>query len=1095
LQISLKIDYKIFLFIGLSILWQPGLNVTAQTLIQGTDEVTVTTYFIKPEIFQKAGLLSFNVVRIRNLSDTTVRFKPILILPAGWVPFSAPLRDTIVPPHDSISLSFRFQLPVKASSEIKHEIWFRAYSMRNKLLSESKFVVHPEVFHDWDVILPEKRTFFYPRTNLSEFELLIQNKGNTAEVINFLIEPDNKIRLDNIEDWKSGQDILLAPFQDTILKFNVRYTFSENRVFDISKVQIHASDSSKVITKPLLIEKYNDTYAPFYVDRALPHQTEVGFRTFSGNDRFLPFIKARGLSTFNENSTFQYNFNYYAMTGNEDFISNTYYNFLYTWKALKVGLGAFSSPLGRNLYTRHGIMISNVIKLSPNFSLEAYISQSFFTPKTSVAVGYTIEKNKTSFHGSVSYDIDAEKKVNTGSVMFQSNLITLFKDHDISFNLYGYNEYHYLAKEYTLTGFAWDLNYYARIGDAVSIQVVNNYGSPNIPGAQMGLLKFGASSMFLIGDKKSFSFQYINSSRKYHAYNSEGGKIPDAKLYDQYASLFYHSRKKPDNMWEAGPSVEFYHSLRPSQTTEGEITEYTAQQLRLEYKSTIYKNFTLNLKTGMSNIYIKESTEIKERKFDLHLLGGYSIKKGYGFSFSYDYGPMVNSGLYQFAGDAKNHSFSIGPSVMSTYFKERVSLNLFASFIYRFDLQYASFNINPKIEAFIYRDWYIVASGTYHYTRQQYPEFQASKSYAYFELSVKKRWGKSNLNKWQKDARRLRVVLFKDENGNGVKDELEQGVPYVKTRLKLTNSDNPNISTQFPVDIILLSNTSGIVNYNRLPKGFYELTITPLSDVKEYFYVNRSAEKLELSKNATYYVPFQKASKISGKIDVQRAKFIKSGEELISLTNIKITAYNKQGNSYSSFTLDDGSFTIFLPGNNTYYVRMGNVFGPGFKILQNDIIITLPDSTNNQIIFSVVEISRQVKFKEAKPKPAQPDSLEQEALKIKVLHGKFYENSNEAAVDKDAVPVFDIKEAPTAEQKIINNYYYIVMGIDSSRTEAVKLTKIFIENGIDVKLGYHEADGKYYVFLSFYRNEAEARTELKRLQKEGLKDMEVILFE
>jgi len=1096
LQISLKIDYKIFICIGLSILWRPGLNVTAQALVQGKEVPLLAVSFVKPEIFQKTGQLGFNVVRIRNLSDSAVRFKPLLIFPAGWIPFSPPFNDTIVLPYDSISLSIRFQLPEQTSAEITNEIIFRSYSMQNKLLSENSFIVHPEAFHDWDMILPDKRVFFYPRMNLAKFELLLQNKGNTAEVINLRMEPDNKTNLNNIGDWKKGQDISLAPYQDTLIKFNVRYTFSENRVFDISRIQIYASAGGKELPRALMIEKYNDTYAPLVVERALPHQVEVGFRTFSGNVRFLPFIKARGISTFNNGSTFQYNFNYYAMTGNEDIISNSYYSFIYNWKLLKVGLGAFSSQLGRNLYTRHGFMISNVIQLTPAFGLEAFVSQSFFTPKTSAAIGYFIEKNKLKFHGSVSYDIDDEKKVKTGSLMLQSNLIKLFKGNEISFNLYGYNEYHYMTKDYTYMGFAWDINYYIRIGDVMAIQLTNNYGSPNIPGPQMGLLNFAFNSIFYTSNKKKyFSIQYINSSRKYYAYNFEGDKLPNANLSDQYANIFFHSRTNLNHVWEAGPSIEFYHSLRPSSIAGEAVSEYTAQKLRFEYKATIFKGLTLNLKTGVTNSIIKESTEVKEQKFDFHLLGGYSFNNGYGFSFSYDYGPMVNSGLYQFADDANNHSFAIGPSMMTTYFKERVSFNLFASFTYRFDLQYASFNINPKIETYLFRNWYVVTSGTYHYTRQQFPAYQARNSYAYFELSVKKRWGKSEFNKWQKETRQLKVVLFKDDNGNGVKDDEEQGVPFVKTRLKLTNTDNPFISAQFPVDIILLSNESGIVTYNSLPRGFYELTITPLTDVKEYFYVNRSAEKLELTKKAIYFIPFQKASKISGKIVVQRQKFIKAGDEAIDLTNIKITAYNRQGNSFSSFTLSDGSFTIYVPGNNTYYVRMGNVFGPNFKILENDINITVPDSAYTQIVFNVNETGRQVKFKEAKPRPAEPDSLQQEALKIKVLHGKFYENSSEAAVDKNAVPVFNMPDAPVAEQAMINGNYYIVVGIDSSRTEAVKIKKIIDENGIITKLGYNEVDRKYYVFTNFYQNKEAARTELERVRKAGLKDAEVIKFE
>jgi len=472
-----------------------------------------------------------------------------------------------------------------------------------------------------------------------------------------------------------------------------------------------------------------------------------------------------------------------------------------------------------------------------------------------------------------------------------------------------------------------------------------------------------------------------------------------------------------------------------------------------------------------------------------------AILLGFGLVRIFFGAPAANSGLYQSPGDANNNSINIGPGITTTYFKERVSFNLFAGLNYRFDLQYASVNINPKIEAFLFRDWYIVASGTYHYSRQQYPEFYMKNSYAYVELSVKKRWGKSDYNKWQKDTRRLKVVLFKDENGNGVKDENEKGVPFVKTRLILTNSDNPAISKQFPVDIILLSNAAGIVTYNRLPKGFYDLTLTPLGDVKEYFYVNRSAEKIQLTKNASVYIPFQKAAKISGTVNVQRAKFIKSGEEGIDLTNIKITAYNNQGNSYSSFTLSDGSFTIFLPGNDKYNIRMGNVFGPSFKILENDFRISVPDSTNNQLAFNVVETGRQVKFKEAKPALARADSLQKEALKIKVLHGKFYENSSEAAVDKNAIPVFDIKEAPVPEQQMLFGNYYVIIGVDSSRTEAVKLKKIVDENGFDTKLGYHEAYRKYYVYSNYYQNKADARTELERIRKAGYKDADIIKFE
>jgi hypothetical protein len=1090
---NLNIAFRILIIFGLSFLWRPGLTVTAQTLNNEPAGEGFSVSFIKSDINQKAGQLSFNILRVINHSDSAVRFKPFLVLPTDWSLFSLPYNDTVVNPHDSISLIYRFKLPEQVSSELKYEVFFRAYSMQNQLLAEDVCNVFPEPIHNWEVVFPDKRIFFAPRKELTDFSLKLENKGNTQESIDLVLTYDKKIELNSTGDWQPGQAIMLNPFQDTVLKFNAKYVNPENRVFDLSKIQLQAVSGDKVVNNALMIEKYNDIYAPFVIDRTLPHQVEVGFRTFSRNQKLLPFIKTRGLTTFKNQSTFHYNFNYYALTGNENFISNTYYTFLYNWKTLKIGLGAFSSQLGRNMYTRNGVMVSNIVKLSPSLYLEAFLCQSILAPKTSIATGLTFQKKKVGLHGSVAYDLDMEKKVNTGSVMLQSSMITLFKHHDINFNLYGYNEYHDLPNDYTLMGFAYDFNYFLTIANVVSVQLTNNYGSPNVPGPQMGLLNFAAQSIFMIGDKKKYiSVQYINSSRNYYTYSFEGIKLPNNKLYDQYTNLFFHSHSNPDHIWEAGPSVESYISYRPAQTIQGDVTEFRTQKIRLEYKGNIMKNLTLNMKTGISNIHIIDSRETQEQRYDFHVLGGYSFVKGYGVTFSYDYGPMVNSGLYQFSGDAKNHSINIGPSVMSTYFNKRLSFNLFAALSYRFDLKYGSVNINPKIEAYLWRDWYFVMSGTYHYTRQQYTDFQTTNSYIYFECSLRKRFGKSDYNKWQKGTKQLKVILFKDDNGNGVKDDFEQGVPYVKTRLILTNSDNPAISTQFPVDITLLSNEKGQVTYNQLPTGFYDLSIVPLSDVKEYFYVNRSIEKLELTKNLTHFVPFQKATKITGKLIVQRQKYIIKGTESLDLTNIKITAYDNQENSYSSFTLEDGTFTIFVPGNNTYYLRMGNVFGSGFKIMKNDIPVSVADTASEEVVFNIVEMNRQVKFKETKPAPV--DTLKQEPLNIKVLQGKFYENSNKVPVDKDAMPEFNIKEAPVVEQELIPGIYYVVIGTDASRAQAVQLIRIVDENGIKAILGYLEANRKYYVFTKHFENKTEARAELDKLKAAGLTDAEIIRF-
>jgi hypothetical protein len=897
--------------------------------------------------------------------------------------------------------------------------------------------------------------------------------------------------MDGAQDWRNGKELTLPPFSDTTINLTLTYTNDENRVFDMGRIAVAAQTETQLSRRFVMIEKYNDVYAPLFIDKNLPHMVEVGFRTFTNNRDVLPFLKTRGTARFKRGSSLMYNFNYYALTGNESLLSNTYYNFLYQWRDLKVGLGAFSSQLGRNLYTRNGIMVSNVVKLAPGFSLEAFISQSLFVPKTSGAIGYNLETKRVNINGSFAYDRDADKGINTASAVARFEEIRFLKTHEVNVNLYGYNEDHYRTTPYSLRGLAYDLNYFGKIGRSFTFQLLNNYGSPNLPGPQQGLFQVLFNSNYFIDERTRYiSLKYNYGTRKYYNIGYDGTRLPENKLYDQYVNVKYHSNLNVNHVWEAGPSFEIYHSIRPSQV-EGQFQDFKTRKMRVEYKSNIRRVLSLQVKAGLSDITIRDIETTEERRYDFHVMGGYNFLKYYSLSFSYDYGPMVNSGLYQYALDALNHSLTVGPSMSSTYFNDRLTLNLFANLLYRFDLQHLSFNLNPKIETYIARDWYFVLSGTYHFSRQEYARNTAVKNYAYAEISIKKLWGKSEFNRWQKDTRRVKIIFFKDDNNNGIKDYGEEGIPYVKARMRLSNSASTNISTNFPVDVVLLSNEEGVVIFNKMPVGFYDLTVMPLGDVREYFYVDRGVQNLEVTKVSVFYIPFLKASRLTGKINMKRAQFTTRGDEEISLENIRITAYNKSGNSYSSFTLRDGSFTIFVPGETEYYVRMPNVFGDKFKILKNDIMTFVSDTVKTSLVFNVVESTRQISFKKAEP--AKPDTVEQ-PLKIKVLHGKMYENQPQDTVDVNATPDFNIKYAPPTEQVMEKGRYYVTIGGAMEREEAIKYHRVLTENGHIAYIGLDEPGEEYYVFSNYFTTQQEARKEKDRLHKANLKEVKVLEY-
>jgi hypothetical protein len=1080
-------------FVTLSLLLALFLSLTLDSSSQENYKgELLKASFVKSEIFQKAGELSFNVVRIYNYSDNAINILPILDVPDGWAIFSSAFTDTVIPPNSDISLPFRFRTPSTAKSDIEHIVSFKALSANKNIFIESSFVVKLESFHNWDVIIPEKRVFFYPRMNLARFDIIIVNNGNTNELISLDIKPDSKIKLECLSSSDFRPEINLAPNSDTTLCFTAAYVYSEDRVFDVSKVQIHATDGKIKIFRAVLIEKYSDTYAPFEIDRNLAHETEAGVRTFSKSNEVLPFIKARGSAAFKNESSFNYNFTYYDLTETEDFISNSYYNFLYTRNSFNAGLGAFSSQLGRNLYSRNSLMVSNIIKLSSTASIEAYASYNLLSPKTSLAAGYYLNNKNINMLGSVSYDVDGANKVNTASAILNTGRIPLAKNNELSAILYGYHESHYFANKYQQLGYAWDINYFGKITRNLSFHFTNNYGSPNISGPQMGLVNFSTKVKYNISETKDYlSAQYLNSSRNYYNVNSEGYRMPEIMLKDQYANILFHSNTNKKFRWYMGPSVEFYNSSTPI-PNQDERAIYNIQKYRMEIKCFFGRNLMMHIKYGLGKFSYEEIENLTDSRYDFHLLGDYHYS-GYGLRFSYDYGPMVNMGLYQYALDAGNNSVNISPYIIKTYLKGRVSLSMFANYAYRFDLKYGSLNINPKIETYVFKDWYFVVSGTYNYTQQSYHEFDSRRSFYYMEFSIKKRWGKSDNNKWKKNLRRLKIQLFKDENGNGKQDDYEKGIPNTKIRLQITNSATQNNRGNFPIDITLLSNDKGIVIFNQIPKGFYKVTIIPIDDLKEYFYVNKSAEQIELNKNSVYSIPFQKASKIKGWIDLKREKFTKDSKIKTDIANIKVTAFNKLGNSYSAFTHKDGSFTIFAPGNHIYQIRMKNVFGKNFRILKNDIQLLLVDTTSAPIVFKIVEQNRKINFKKASPTNKSTDSPVLQ--KIKVLQGTIYNDSDQKPVPKDGIPNFNLPKMTLETNKMISGRYYLIAGHINNFKDAEKLMQILHEQGIKSYLGAIEKQELYYVYLEFTNSRAEAKQKLANYKKAEIKPITIIKFE
>ena len=1063
-----------------------GLRLTINAQSTSSLDADLRSYFIKPEMEAQVGQLEFNVIRVVNTGDTPVTIKPLLEVPKGFAIFTSSLQETTIAAGDSVIFPFRIKVSNEASASQKHELKFRAFDRQNQLILENNLEVQPIEVHDWDIEIPRKSAYFYPRFNLAEFDIVVKNNGNTPELINLNINPSNNLELKGVngKKWQEDHIVYIPPNTDSIIRFKANYTMGNDRTYDLSKVNIYANVGDKKIYRAITIEKYSDEYDPFFIDHTLPHTVEAGVRSGNLKNDYSPFVNAQGYSEFKNQSSFQYYYSNYLLNQPENWLRNSNYRFLYTKNKFKAGLGAFGSQLGRNIYSQNALMLAYGLDAGKNNQFEVYASQDYLDPITSGAVGHEFNNNKWNLKSAVGYNYDALRKTNTSSIKTMTNQLPLFKGTNLTAYANAIREDYYLVNRFTLQGFGWDINWAGRLGSRFNYQLRNIYGSPEIPTQQMGMLGFyGKFGFKTLTNRNFWSSNIYSIRRKFNEYNLLGEQTPEILLKDSYANILFNSHSNPKFTYSIGPSIELYESHRPA-LKDFAYADYDLKKFHLEMSFILNRSISIAIEGGMLDINYSGDMTIDETKPDVHINATYN-KNGFGVNINYNYGPLVNRGLYQYPSDMNYNGIIISPYIYDTYWNERIKLQVYTSFNYRQDLNFYYANVSPDVEIYLIRNWYFHAKGNYSYYMQDNNEFVSQNSNYYAQFSIKKKFGKSDFYNKEKDLKRLKVVCFKDENNNGKRDNGEAGIEMIKVRMKFVDEAKPGKET-FPIDISLLTNDKGNVIFNRIPKGFYQLEVDPLGNMQEYFYVSEEHEYVELLKNKTFFIPFQKANRIVGRIDIDKTKY--SNENPLDLESIKVTAYNQAGNSFSSFTLKDGSFTLFAPGDTIYYIRLNNIFSDKYKLVANDIMKRVPDPSNTPVVFKVVEKTRKINFKKANKKQVGSD-----ALKIKVLEGKIYENTDER-ISKDAEPDFDIGGGTSFEINLKVGKHYVILAKTDTEDQAVDATFKTMDKGLDTFFGYDEKSKKYFIVTGEYSSAFDAQTAAQQARDAGLTVIETLFY-
>jgi hypothetical protein len=183
-----------------------------------------------------------------------------------------------------------------------------------------------------------------------------------------------------------------------------------------------------------------------------------------------------------------------------------------------------------------------------------------------------------------------------------------------------------------------------------------------------------------------------------------------------------------------------------------------------------------------------------------------------------------------------------------------------------------------------------------------------------------------------------KIVLFKDENSNGIMDKGEQ--PVEGQMLSLNGN-------------MFISDENGTIQYKNTADTILKADMGYTGKIKGWAPVAGSLQTF--AGQGTQYVPFRKAKVLSGSVSVQKDE--KSNLKF-SVARIKVIVKGTDNATYSTITDENGEFFFNLPSDN-YIVSLSEAaFDENFRPVEFSQIADLNNNQEKTVYFEVKQKKR-----------------------------------------------------------------------------------------------------------------------------------------
>ncbi len=959
--------------------------------------------FVRNNVHQGPDSSYFNILKITNNNGNVIKGIVTISLPHGWKLISTEKTTVNIIPGQTEYIPIRASMSRSVVGGVSYLINATIHSDRSLVhgrnqtsASKTCYVSIPQK-RKWE-IQPVLRTVYFDRySEYSPMKLQLSNRGNGTEVIKLEFQIGGSLQMYGSLGKKYFTAIELKPHMDTVVSFLVKYIQPEdvelfNRDFKKLSISVVAKVDTIVKKTSFNFKHLESSYCNKLGDILGPLNVEVQLQNLISKSDPTWLLKFYGMVLLKNKAVFDYNF---------QFMNLPFYGYnkvsdpsSYYWRRSRMWVGYKTArwevkvgdvySYGGSFFGGAGRGIGGFYKVNDNNKVGAALSASFTYRIYSATVFHeTTLFKKVYFKTALNTFLDNYNKLNMFGGSVQGNY-SFLPGHNLTFLLassltqHNYNNQTFLDSQggfittsdpgVSQIGYGTQLGYQLS-KNKLTADVNLFYSSKYF--AQYNSGKFNLNGNVRYMFNKKYSLVAISNVflQNPHIY-VRGTLNPENKYLSGSHKLEFVNKVNNKFSFYAGPVLEHlsYNTVKIQKNGFATSTNFSTISPKISVRGS-YKNNTsgfvspyamvgLTYITSALDSTLINSTHVPMNKFLSARAGVNFLQGNWGANMFYYIGPndfVSQSDFYYFGRYSK--SIRIIPYFQKYYFGRRLLLTSYDSYSYEVLSNSERITLNARLKYVVGKGWDMyVDNNLYLSSRITTDNLKVYNRNFYLSLGVKKSFDiPQPLVKYYN----LKVVCFKDINGNFVMDDNEQGLADVvitidrKAQLK---SGVDQLGQFSPVEMV--TDNVGQLTYCKIPEGEFDLNIVPLFNLKDLYNVNGQRQTGAISRDTTYYVPFVQSYRVIGKIILNRDEF--SGFGSISPSNIRVLATDSAGNSFSSLTNKDGSYTLFVPKAGEYKVSVNNIFDNQFTQQESEYYVIFNGARVFEIDFIFDEKKRKM---------------------------------------------------------------------------------------------------------------------------------------